>query len=128
VNTTLEIIEGPDPTRDESGWEHYAYVLRLKRNGHTLTTPWKQGVGITSDPNPEDVLECLVNEAQTLEYSTGFEGWALELGFDADSRAAEKVYRQVVAQTRKLRRFLGRDFDAILEGDSGENAHWLVNA
>ncbi len=46
-----------------------------------------------------------------------FDEWARDLGYDTDSRRAEKTYKQVVSQTAKLKRFLGEDFDSFMQSE-----------
>lgn len=53
-------------------------------------------------PKLVDVLYCLVNDAEALEYIT-FEDWAREFGTDADSRSEEKVYQACLTNGLKLR-------------------------
>lgn len=64
----------------------------------------------TKQPVPKllDVLYCLVQDASVLD-SGGFEEWASDYGYDTDSRAAEKTYRQCVDQSLQLRNLLDND-------------------
>jgi len=69
-------------------------------------------------PHIADVLHCLILDAAVLDFPQ-FENWAAEYGYDVDSRAGEKVYRQCLAQALELRVLLGGDagiekFRAIL--------------
>lgn len=123
----LEIIEGPDYQRDEDGWENYAYKVRLKRDGRTMTTKWHQGMALTNPPTAEDVLASLLMDASGIEYD-GFEAWAENYGVDTDSRKAERMYRGIESQTRRLRRFLGTDFDDCATEDAEDAAKRLVAA
>lgn len=51
-------------------------------------------------PTPYDVLTCVEkNEPAT------FEEWCSELGYDSDSRKAEKVYQAVQVEWRKVQQF-----------------------
>lgn len=111
MKITLEIIEGPDVRTDEDGWEHYAYTVRLDRTNHlSMTVPWRQGTGITDDPDAASVLEALVMDAATIENADTFEEWAPDLGYDPDSRKAEEIYRQACKQTNDLRILLGGEY------------------
>lgn len=57
--------------------------------------------GALSPPDCDDVL-------QSLALDTGdFETWAADFGYEADSRAAEAVYRTCVDQALKLRGVIG---------------------
>lgn len=101
TRVTLEILEGPDYS-DEDGWEHHAYKVRLHRAGRQMTTTWMQGLGITDDPNPRDVLESLFLDAAGYDNARGFEDWANDYGYDSDSRKAEALYRRVGQNAKRL--------------------------
>lgn len=62
----------------------------------------------TMHPGPklEDVLACLAADATVLDYPS-FEEWALDFGYDSDSRKAEKIYHDCLEQALKLRSILG---------------------
>lgn len=49
--------------------------------------------------------------------SSSFEDWCSELGFDADSRKAEKIYRASVRQTEKLKKLLGNEYETFLNAE-----------
>lgn len=67
------------------------------------------------EPDAASVLDCLASDASTLENASGFEDWAVELGYDSDSRKAERTYRAIQQQTERLRQFLGTAaFDTLL--------------
>lgn len=123
---TIEILKGPNQTADEEGWEHFAYELRLHYDGRTMDTPWKQGVGITDAPNAQDVAEAMFSDASTVTNCETFEEWAGDLGYDADSRKAEAIYKAVQDQTEKLRELLGDDFDHYAEASDPETAARLI--
>ena len=118
----LEVTDGPNLERDESGWEHHAYTVTLTYADRGdegtptgfLTVPWRQGLGITDDPDAVSVLDALASDAATVENARSFEEWADELGYDPDSRKAERIYRQVEEQAAALRDFLGEDFDSVV--------------
>ncbi len=57
-------------------------------------------------PNPLDVIYSLNMDSDVLNYST-FEDWAETLGYDPDSRSAEKVYRACMEIALKMRAALG---------------------
>ena len=57
-------------------------------------------------PDEEEVIACLLNECDTLDYAS-FEDWAAEIGYDPDSRSAEKIYRQCLEHSLALRAALG---------------------
>jgi len=60
------------------------------------------------EPEFESVLDELSMDASILD-EPGFEAWAASLGYDPDSRKAEKVYRACLEIALKLRAALGED-------------------
>lgn len=135
---TLEIEGGIDPrhmrsitpVKDADGWEHYAWVVTLKRDGLTLTTSYHTGTGhSTSRENPvtgapiltptpprvEDVLDSLKVDASSYDNARDFEDFANDFGYSTDSRKAEALYLACGEQAKKLRFFLGRElYDDLL--------------
>jgi hypothetical protein len=59
-------------------------------------------------PDTLDVLYSLAMDADALEYA-GFEDWANSLGYDTDSRKAEKVFTECLGIALKLRHALGEE-------------------
>jgi hypothetical protein len=60
------------------------------------------------DPSLTDVLYSLCMDADVLD-ADGFEGWADDYGYDADSRKAEAIYRACIDISLKFRAMLGDD-------------------
>lgn len=56
-------------------------------------------------PSLTDVLHCLVSDADALNHPT-FESWASDLGYDTDSRSAEKIYRACLEIALTLRQMI----------------------
>ena len=65
-------------------------------------------------PDGADILWCLLSDASALDCGT-FEEWASDLGYDTDSRKAEKTYRACLAIGLALRAALGNDELAALQ-------------
>ena len=61
-------------------------------------------------PHAADVFYSLVLDSDVIEYSS-FEDWAGCFGYDADSRKAEKIYRDCLDIALKLKNGIG---DAVL--------------
>lgn len=57
-------------------------------------------------PSAADVLYALTSDASVLDSAT-FEDWAGDLGFDPDSRLAEKIYRACLEIALKMRAAIG---------------------
>jgi hypothetical protein len=58
-------------------------------------------------PDLRDALDVLAAEAGIVEETSSFESWAQQLGFDVDSRTAERAYRASLRLSRRLRAVLG---------------------
>ena len=93
------------------GWNHYAFTVHYQNAGAAIvadgyTTPegsidWRQGTGITDDPEPAEVLASAARDYADARGLT-FEDWAGNLGYDTDSRKAEKIYDACLEMGEKL--------------------------
>ena len=73
-----------------------------------------------AEPTAKDVLDCLASDASSIEWDT-FEAWADNMGYDSDSRKAERIYKAVERGSAKLKRFLGDAlYDALLHNTERE--------
>lgn len=111
----LAIIEGPEyfDARAEGcaeGWPfpHHAYRVRLTHEGRSMETPWRQGMGHTTDPEAHAVIGSLLMTAQGLESCTGFADWAEEYGYNPDSISARSDYDECRRQADALSDMLTR--------------------
>lgn len=102
-------------------WQRTAHpwtvVLRYK--GRQMTVEFWTGAAL-GEPSTHDVVACLASDAAGFQNARSFEEWASEYGYDEDSRKAERIYRQVERQTRKLENLLGDDFERIIYTDEDE--------
>lgn len=105
----------PSPEWDtpNNGWK---VTLRNGR-GNRYTVPFYKGVGLPdTPPTALEVLECLVSDARSYRDARSFEEWAGDLGYDTDSRAAEKTYKECKRIADRLGTFLtAEEWDAALE-------------
>ena len=69
---------------------------------------FSQGSAHTSEPTCADVLDCLASDVTGIE-SQSFEDWCSDLGYDTDSRTAERTYNAVYKQLNSLTRLFGND-------------------
>lgn len=95
---------------DFDGWEFDEWRIEMCLDGKRMSVPYKMGVGHNRRP-PElsEVLHALANDANELCAPTPptFEDWAASIGYDSDSRKAEKIYRACKRQCARLSEFLG---------------------
>jgi hypothetical protein len=90
------------------GWapKHYRCEL-YGSNGHRpVTTIMGSDNG---PPEVPDVLDAVAAEAAVVEEAGSYEAWALQMGFDPDSRRGEQIYRTERRQARLLRALLGEE-------------------
>lgn len=83
------------------------YARRTLHNERIVKEVRARGLK-TFKPEIEDVLNCLAMDASSVENARDFEDFANELGYDSDSRSAEKTYRICQEQARELESLLGR--------------------
>ncbi len=75
---------------------------------HKMTLTFSMGFGHNgAQPDVADVLDCLLSDSDALERD--FEEWASDLGYDPDSRTAERTYKACLKSGEKLKAFLGTD-------------------
>ena len=92
------------------------WTVTLKRSNprRQLTTPFFIGIGHSGEPTAEQVLECLVSDALSVEGENSAEAWLYSFGME-NTAETRKLFKEVVRQTAKVKRFLGEDFDAFVE-------------
>lgn len=112
--------ERTDKLNPDWGGYHHAYMVTLRNstNGKRMTVPFYQGIANTEPPTAADVLDCLASDMASYENTEGsFEDWCEEFGFDTDSRKAERTYKAVERQSKRLEIFLGGwEVDTLLWG------------
>jgi len=116
IVASAELVDGNPHCPDWHDANHYRVTLRGRFNGHRrqLTVLFSMGYAHTSEPTAADVLDCLASDAVTVDCAGSFENWAADLGYDTDSRKAERTYRICQQQAEKLRAFLGEHYSTIL--------------
>lgn len=113
------VAENPHMSGEDSRGMHH-YKVRLRRRlpqgaRREMTVYFSMGSALCHEPTAADVIECLASDAAGYDAARGFEDWAREYGYDPDSRRAERTYRAVARQARRLERFLeGLDLETIL--------------
>lgn len=99
--------------------KHYKLTLSLPHANEifgkrTMELDYHQGEGIKEDPTLVVALNCIALDCNTLEEK--FEDWAIEVGYDPDSRKAEKIYNQCKQERKDFIRIAGQHmFDQLLE-------------
>lgn len=115
-----------NPHMDSDGWQATHYKVTLRRTDpatgkrRQLTTYFSQGLAHTSPPKAHSVLSCLAMDAASVSNGESFDDWAGNLGYDPDSRKAERIYLAIQQQSSALQQFLGDEAyeQALWEMDS----------
>lgn len=107
------------PGGDDSDWardaRHFRCVLSrgvrvpLYRGGavtgrRRMIVYFSQGSAHTMDPTIADILGCFQSDFQGADQT--FAEWARDLGYDPDSRKAERIYRAVTRQRAAFMRLM----------------------
>jgi hypothetical protein len=93
------------------------WKVQLRAFGRQLTTEFHQGPAICREPTAADVLHCLCSDSVSVDNAQSFEDWANELGYDSDSRRAEKLFRACEKAAVRLHRFLGDHYGAFIRAE-----------
>lgn len=97
-----------NPNIDPDGPPMDHWRCELQRAGRRWTVYFSVGKGHKgAPPTCADVLDCLASDSCGVDQS--FEDWAADLGYDTDSRKAERTFRICQEQARKLKAILGPD-------------------
>ena len=100
------------------GSYHWTVTMR-SGTGEKMAVPFSMGPAHgPRTPQLAEVLSCLVSEAHPIVDGATFEDWADELGFDTDSRRAERTYTVCLRQTAELRSWAGPDFESLMETEA----------
>ena len=97
------VAEWKDP-----GARHWRCTLRNGAGGR-YTFGYHQGSAHTEAPTLADCLDSLGSDASAYDNARGFEDFAADMGYDTDSRKAERTYRACGRVLAALRRLLGAD-------------------
>lgn len=110
---------------DDEKWEHDSWNIVLTFQGRSMGVKFHTGSGHRPNtPTIGDVLSSLSSDVSTVIDSRGFEDWAGDLGYDTDSRKAERTYNAVLAQVDELRELLGDDFLDVLAFRAPNDGDW----
>jgi hypothetical protein len=97
-------------------WQATHYKVTFSRPGvDDFETYFSMGLAHTSEPEANMVLDALRCDAEAANYHS-FEEWASDLGYDTDSRRAERTFEACSKTATDLNQFLGDDlFRELLE-------------
>ncbi len=103
----VQIDSRPDGGGDwDAAASHYRVVF--KRGRKRLTTYFSMGPAHTAGPKAAGVLDSLAQDASyVLDEGANFSAFCRELGYDEDSRKAERIHKACLRIASSLERFLG---------------------
>jgi len=110
--TLKKVEENPYLFDSSSMTNHYRATLRFQ--GRKMSVPFSTGSAWKEDPTVKVVLNCLANDAVSVEVARSFGEWADDLGLSSDLAQWERVYRASCKQTERLKKFLGPHLYRVL--------------
>lgn len=108
--------QNPNMDDQDRAMDHWRVTLR--RNGadrrSRMTIIFSMGLGHHGKmPTAADVLDCLSSDSSCVR--DDFEEFCANLGYDSDSRKAERIYKACQRAAAKLEKFLGSEaFEQLL--------------
>lgn len=107
ITATATPVVASNPWMLDAAMRHWKVRLRMPDG--------PQGYGVKFQVRHLTVLfsqgsaQCLVTEG--VDNARDFDDWCLDLGFDPDSRKAEKTFKACQSIARKLKQFLGSAYE-----------------
>lgn len=108
---------GGNLTAAQDDWQANAngYRVRFTYDRRKASFDYWQGSAIMRDPQAADVMSCLVSDAQLGQET--FDDFCANLGYDTDSRRAERLWKACQSTDGQLRALFGADYSEALEHD-----------
>lgn len=119
TSTAEQVDRNPNMVDDNRQMTHWRVVLR---RGHCkMTTYFSMGSAHGDhQPTAQEVVDCIAQDAASVDGAGSFKAWARDLGYDTDSRKAHRTYTICQRQGERLQVFLGTDHYAELMGASND--------
>lgn len=113
------------PRSELDDWQRDArqWTVTLRYGRRRMSVPFFQGRAHTSEPTAADVLGCLLSDASCYDNARDLADFCADFGYDEDSRKAKTTYRACGRISKRLRQFLGDDFDAFSSMDEDDIAN-----
>lgn len=102
----------PEDFQDSNPW-----TVTITYQRRRMTVPFFTGSAISKEPTAADVLSCLLSDASCHDNARSFEDFASDLGYDSDSRKAERIYKACGSISKRLHRLLGDDFEEFAQAE-----------
>ena len=107
-NIKLSLIRAKHTREDyQDEWRKTAnkYEAMITYNEKSMTVTYYTGRGWKRDPDLEDILGSLLADASYYDYS--LKDFASVMGYDL--KEAEKIYKEIQKQTKKLNRIFTKE-------------------
>lgn len=98
----LWIRERPDGLMSDLPCSNHWRIL-IKRGKNEMTVFYSMGSAHTGMPNDADVFHSILADTDEIHYGYTFEEWADILGFDTDSRQAERMFNACQDELLRLK-------------------------
>jgi hypothetical protein len=113
---TLDVKHGLTNHRgslDEWQQDSSKYTVTVKYDRKQMTIPFFMGSALNHEPTADDVMPCLLMDYSLVNNTNGFEDFCDELGYDSDSRKAEKSYKDTQKIAKSVERVFGEDIEEL---------------
>ena len=114
VRTKIEETDTQPPDGFVAGTRSWRVQLILGKR--KLTVPFYTGPGLKEAPTAADVLNCIISDSTSGEMSE--EEFLSEFGYedpeDGEPNPGKKVYRACKRMAPRVRKFLGDEFDSLM--------------
>ena len=108
MGVRLEWKQYANRTDNIGDWQpearHFKFSI-IRGSGAVISGWYSQGSAHKAPPTLQDVISCLLMDTSDIEQD--FEDWASDLGFDPDSRKAEKMFKACQKTGEDLERMFG---------------------
>ena len=105
-----------NPNMDDFQGDHWK--VKLSAKGKSFTIYFSKGYGHHGqEPDAAEVLECMTSDITCVhpDYCRDFEDFCSNLGYDSDSRTAERIYKNCVKQTEKFTAWFDKISDTAMD-------------
>lgn len=111
LGITLELYDSDEPPPGWAARSYRAVLIREEDDAtFSLQTQFSTGASVKK-VTVRDVMSCLIQDYYSVEWTSSFEEWAEDLGYDTDSRSSLKTYQEVCKSAKKLEAFLEDHID-----------------
>jgi hypothetical protein len=94
----------------EDNWKHDTWTVTFTKGTKMIEKPYYMGIGNHGrEPKPEEVMQCLIQDARSYTDTQNFKEFAREFGYSDDSIRALKIFKACKRTYRELEKFFGNE-------------------